>query len=285
MYDTWEFLKRPMRNRLKQGKAWLRGYPLHYARQQNPEAADRYAYCWCESSTPIPNCGTVEIHQNRLWNLQLAARRIHYLRLNPGKIFGFCDRIGNPTHQNGFRAGPVFVRGQVQTGFGGGLCLIATNVFRTFLLAGCEILERHCHSIDAYGEDRFYTLGQDAAVAYGYKDLILRNSSAVPLQLRFEVRPEHGLVCSSLWGEEPCPWAVTVESTVLEQLPTPFPHGIPGWVVKTVRYVSNHTGDDTNLDSMISATCKGNKQPDYRATSVYEPCLDTFLERDALNYG
>ncbi|OLP17777.1 hypothetical protein BST81_11925 [Leptolyngbya sp. 'hensonii'] len=261
MDSNWERWKRPIRNQLKSGQAWLRGYPFYYTRQLNPEAVDRYTHCWSESVTPIPDRGSAEIRQNRLWNLKQAASRIHYLRLDPGQIFSFCDRVGEPTLANGFREGPVFVRGQVETGVGGGLCLIATNTFRTFLLAGCSILERHCHSIDAYGESRFYELGQDAAVAYGYKDLIVRNPSPVPLQLRFEVLPEAGTVRSSLWGQSLCAWQVKVESRVLQKIPAPVPDGIPGWVVKTVRYISDRPKQSTNWAS------------DYVTTSIYKPCL------------
>jgi vancomycin resistance protein VanW len=126
--------------------------------------------------------------------LKLASQKLNCLDINPQKIFSFSARIGEPTKANGFREAPVFVRGQVLTDVGGGLCLIATNVFNTLLYAGCEILERHCHSIDAYGESRFYELGQDAAVANGYKDLIIRNHSQIPLQLRFEVLEKEGKV-------------------------------------------------------------------------------------------
>jgi vancomycin resistance protein VanW len=185
--NQWDLWKRPIRNGLKYSKALIQGYPFFYSHSQNPAQANRYSHLWVEFATPIPDRGTPEIRQNRLWNLQLAASKIDYLQLDPSQIFSFCDRVGEPTLTNGFRAGPVFVRGKVKTDVGSGLCLVATNLFNTFLLAGCQILERHCHSIDAYGESRFYQLGQDAAVAYGYKDLVIRNATMIPLQLRFQV--------------------------------------------------------------------------------------------------
>ncbi|MEB3338233.1 MAG: VanW family protein [Leptolyngbyaceae bacterium] len=268
---SWEQWKRPIRNHLKYSKSLLRGYPFSYTRQQNPEQADQYPYLWGESVTPIPDRGSPEIRQNRIWNLQLAASRINYLRLDPQKIFSFCDRVGEPTLSNGFRAGPVFVRGEVSTGVGGGLCLLATNVFNTFLGADCQILERHCHSIDAYGEGRFYQLGQDAAVAYGYKDLIVRNSSPVPLQIRFQVLPEVGKVTSSLWGKAPCQFKVKLESTVLQEIPAPAEDGISGWIIKTVRYVRDRPNPDpdSSIDSEAPETLW---HPNYHATSIYQPC-------------
>ena len=70
---------------------------------------------------------------------------------------------------------------------GGGLCLIATNLYQLFLHAGCRILERHNHSIDAYGEEGFFALGEDAAIAYGTKDLAIRNSFPTPVLLRISL--------------------------------------------------------------------------------------------------
>jgi vancomycin resistance protein VanW len=210
--DVLKEWKRSLRISLKYAKTLLCGYPFFYARQQTPHQLHLYSHLWCDSVTAIPNRGSPEIRKNRILNLQLAASKIHQLQLNSGQIFSFCNCVGDPTLSNGFQAGPVFVRGQVQTGVGGGLCLIATNLFHLFLVSGCQILERHCHSIDAYGVNRFYQLGQDASIAYGYKDLIIRNHSAVALQLRLQVLPEAGQVISSLWGQSPCPWEVKVNS-------------------------------------------------------------------------
>lgn len=263
MKQVWQNLKKPLRNSFKYAKALAKGYPFHYANQQNPNDIDRYLHKWTEFRTPIPDRGSAEIRANRIWNLQLAAKKIHCLNLAPKKIFGFCDRIGEPTRANGFREAPVFVRGQVLTDIGGGLCLIATNVFNTLLYGGCEILERHCHSIDAYGESRFYTLGQDAAVAYGYKDLIVRNHTQIPLQLRLQVLEEDGIVLSSLWGCAPIPWQIKVESQIIDQIYPSDCQGLSGWIVKTSRHIKSH-GDQLSK-----------WQHDYHTISCYQPCVKT----------
>lgn len=250
----------------------MRGYPLFYASHQAPHRSALYPHWWCDAVTAIPDRGTPEIRQNRISNLQLAASKIAYLEVNSGQIFSFCDRVGDPNKEQGFRAGPVFVNGEVQTGVGGGLCLIATNLFQLFLGSGWQILERHCHSIDAYGNDRFYELGQDASIAYGYKDLIVRNTSPGPLQLRLEVCPESGQVVSSLWGQSPCPWRVKIESVVLEELSSPEAN-ISGWIVETKRLIS----DRPDAQSIIpkSTTQAPAWRMDYRAISIYKPCIGT----------
>jgi vancomycin resistance protein VanW len=260
MPGFWENSKKPLRNTLKQSKAYLHGFPFSYARTQDPERAQRYGFAWGESRTPIPARGTDEIRANRLWNLRLAAERIHGLRLAPREIFSFFDRVGAPTGANGFREAPVFSRGRVTTDAGGGLCLVATNLFIAFLRSGCEILERHCHSIDAYGESRFYELGQDAAVAYGYKDLVVRNSTDTAVQVRLGILGDRGEVVSSLWGERPRRLGVTITSTILREIPPERAGDLPGWVVETVRSVQSGAGDPPRW------------RPDFRTMSRYAPC-------------
>ncbi|MEP0902586.1 VanW family protein [Nodosilinea sp. FACHB-13] len=269
--------KRSLRISLKHARSLLHGYPFFYAHQQAPHQSDLYPHLWCDSVTAIPDRGSPEIRKNRVSNLQLAASKIHQLQLNPGQIFSFCNRVGDPTLSNGFKAGPVFVRGQVQTGVGGGLCLIATNLFHTFLVSGCQILERHCHSIDAYGGDRFYQLGQDAAVSYGYKDLIVRNHSAVALQLRLQVLPEAGQVISSLWGQSPSPWKVKVDSVVLQELSSPTTD-ISGWVVETRRSVRDRTDNSKARTGSKTITEDRSWRQDYCTISVYQPCTDSSFE-------
>ncbi|MDG2991214.1 VanW family protein [Candidatus Synechococcus calcipolaris G9] len=269
--------KRSLRISLKYARSLLYGYPFFYAHQQTPHRSHLYPHLWCDSVTAIPNRGNLEIQENRVLNLQLATSKIHQLQLNSGQIFSFCNCVGDPTLSNGFKAGPVFVGGQVQTGVGGGLCLIATNLFHTFLVSGCQILERHCHSIDAYGNDRFYQLGQDASISYGYKDLIVRNHSAVALQLRLQVLPETGQVISSLWGQSPCPWEVKVDSMILQELSSPSTN-ISGWIVETRRSVCDQTDNSRARAGSKTMTEELLWQLDYRAISVYKPCTDSSLE-------
>ncbi len=152
---------------------------------------------------------------------------------------------------------------------------MATNLFNACLWAGCQILERHCHSIDAYGDDRFYELGRDAAIAYGYKDLIIRNTSKVPLQLRFQVSPEAGQVTSSLWGFDRRPWEITVESTVQQKIPPLLADSLSGWIVETTRHIRTlcPTRDGTIENEKENENPIAQWQLDYRTTSIYQPCV------------
>ncbi|MEO1446043.1 MAG: VanW family protein [Cyanobacteria bacterium J06635_11] len=266
--------KRSLRIGMKFAGDLRQGYPFTYATHQAPLTFHQYPYLWHESTTPIPDRGSPEVRTNRIQNLQLATQKIHQLQLDPGKVFSFCNRVGDANLRNGYRAGAVYIGGQLKTGAGGGLCLIATNLFHLFLNAGCEILERHAHSIDAYGRDRFYELGQDAAIAYGYKDLIIRNQTHIPLVLKLEILPKSGKVVSSILGQSPSPLAVTVESFVIQELKSPLPNGVSGWKVETKRTVQPRTTLASVQQTQFASS-------EYCTTSLYKPCEDNRVKHTA----
>jgi vancomycin resistance protein VanW len=264
-------LKASLRQGLKDGEALWRGYPFYYAHSQDLDIAPCYGYQWSEVTTPIKQrSGASNVNENRLWNMELATRRIDGLLLQPRQIFSFWNRVPQPTLVHGFREDQTLVRGRLMTDAGDGLCQISTTLFLALLWADCQILERHNHTSDIHGESRFFPLGQDATVAYGYKNLIVRNASSVPLQLRLEVRRESSQVTASVWGTQPKPVEVKVESTVLEQLSPPDGRGMPGWQVETIRYVRSRSRLDTN-GSSAKLRAMTNWQINYRAINLYEP--------------
>lgn len=254
-------LKTSIRQGLKQSKAIWQGYAFHYAAQQNLETIASYPYQWSHCTTPIKlRSGLPNINENRLWNMQLAASQMDGLILQPDQVFGFWNRVPKPTLSNGFRAGPTLIRGKLSTAVGGGLCQISTTLFNAFLYANLQILERYNHSIDAHGEGRFFTLGQDAAVAYGYKDLMVRNSGSIPLLLRLQVAVESAEVTASIWGQAPMPVQIQVESTVLEQLSASGAADTPGWKVETVRSIRPASSEPSFP-----------WQTNYRSLDIYHP--------------
>ena len=210
---------------------WRR-YPFRHSlrsRQLAEAAAASFAtQCttWQAISTPIPERGDASTCANRRHNLELAIRSLNNRLILPGEAFSLSQQLGEPTEAAGYRAGPVFVKGHVLKDTGGGLCLIATNLYQLFLYAGCRILERHNHSIDAYGEDRFYALGEDAAIAYSTKDLAIRNPFNDKMLLRLRV-DEHALH-SEILGPGPRPVQTLIQSTVLERVPPASHQQHPG---------------------------------------------------------
>ena len=255
-------LKRQLRLAGCRAIARWRRYPFRQtlsSRQLVEAAAESFATkctTWQAISTPIPKRGDAHACANRRHNLELAIRSLHNRVIPSGEAFSLSQLLGEPTEAAGYRAGPVFVRGQVLTDTGGGLCLIATNLYQLFLYTGCRILERHNHSIDAYGEDRFYALGEDAAIAYGTKDLAIRNCFNEKMLLRFRL-DKHALH-SEIVGHGPRPLQTLIQSTVLERFPPASYQQHPGWQVSTTRFVKQ-----PNCSTW---------RHDYISFSDYHPC-------------
>jgi vancomycin resistance protein VanW len=237
----------------KSNKNLLKGYSFNYASKQDNLDIYTYKYQWSSFTSPIKKrSGLANINENRIHNMQLAANKIDGLIIQPQQIFGFWNRVPRPIIKNGFRSGPMLVRGKLTNDVGGGLCQISTTLFNALLWANLEVLERYNHSIDAHGEKRFFTLGQDATVAYGYKDLIVRNMNQTPLLLRLQVFPEKAEVTASVWGTEAMPFDVRVESKVLQEL-TLADGGMSGWEVETKRFVGKE------------------EKMNYQAIDIYKP--------------
>jgi vancomycin resistance protein VanW len=210
---------------------------------------------WGSSITRIPSRGTLEIQNNRIHNLERAIGLTSNRLILPGQVFSLYQHLGEPTLENGFHVGPVFVDGKVRSDVGGGLCLIASNLYSLFLKSGCQILERHSHSIDAYGDERFYELGEDAAIAYAYKDLVMKNNFNHPLLLEISICDN--TVQSRLLSKLAKPVEVIVKSHILQRI-SPSREDEPcGWQICTTRCVKEHNG---------------RWRQDYVSFSYYTPC-------------
>lgn len=121
-------------------------------------------------------------------NLMLAIKHIETVQIQPNEIFSFWHVVGCPSKKRGYVKSRSLVNGQIEASLGGGLCQLSGLIYYVSLLANLEIIERHSHSLDIYTDDtRFAPLGSDATVAYGYKDLKIRNNLKSPIQYTFSI--------------------------------------------------------------------------------------------------
>jgi len=130
------------------------------------------------------------VYDNKMHNLDLVRSRLDGVTLHPGELFSFWRLVGPPDAAHGFKVASNFIGGRVGFAEGGGICQLTSALYNAALLAGLEILERHAHSIDAYGANRYVPLGRDATVVYGYKDLQFRNARRILMTLRIAIRPD-----------------------------------------------------------------------------------------------
>ncbi len=102
-------------------------------------------------------------------NLRLACTRIDGVVLEPGNVFSFWRQVGRASRRRGFVVGRMLQQGCVIPAVGGGLCQLSNALYGLALRSGCEIVERHAHSVRMPSAPL-----HDATVAWNYVDLRFR---------------------------------------------------------------------------------------------------------------
>ena len=109
----------------------------------------------------------------RLQNIHRGADLLDDTMVLPDTVFSLNQTVGERTAARGFAAGFIINGGRLEVDFGGGVSQLVTTTFNTAYFAGLQIVEHHPHSfyISRYPE------GREATVAWGSKDLRVRNDS------------------------------------------------------------------------------------------------------------
>ena len=111
----------------------------------------------------------------RVENLKVASNAIDNIIIKSGQKFSFNDFVGERTYKKGYKDAGVVVNGNIVDGIAGGICQVTSTLYNSALLSGIEIVRRYPHSI--YDPQWAYTKrGLDSAVAYPYKDIIIKNN-------------------------------------------------------------------------------------------------------------
>lgn len=136
-------------------------------------------------SSPLLNKG-----ESRVNNIELAASRINYKKLDPGEEFSFNRTVGKRTEAKGYEEAPIIIRTEDGPkkgyGVGGGVCQLSSTIYNAVEECGLEVTERHLHSIDV----GYVPEGEDATVAYGEVDFRFKNTRNHPIMLRVYVTDE-----------------------------------------------------------------------------------------------
>ncbi len=123
-------------------------------------------------------------------NQRLMAEALDGAVAAPGEVFSLWRLAGRPSARRGYLPGAAIVNGRLVAETGGATCLLSTVLYNAGLLAALEVVERHAHSVDSYGEARYFEPGRDAAIEYGVLDLRFRNPHPFPVLLAIEADDE-----------------------------------------------------------------------------------------------
>jgi vancomycin resistance protein VanW len=102
-----------------------------------------------------------------------------------------------------------------------------------------EVVERRCHSVDSYGEGRYFELGRDATIEYGYIDLRFRNPHSFSVVLSVTV--DDGGVSTALRSTAGPDFRATIEVSPPRRFIAP--DGARGLAVQTSRTLHPSAGD------------------------------------------
>jgi vancomycin resistance protein YoaR len=121
--------------------------------------------------------------------------------------------VGPRTIERGYRQAPVILRETRQMQLGGGICQLASTLFAAALTAGLAPVERWRHSTPV----DYIALGEDATIAWGVKDLRLRNDLGQAVRVRAELLGT--TLGVRIEGEEELPESFELETIELESRP------------------------------------------------------------------
>ena len=134
--------------------------------------------------------GQERLAEAKRQNQRLLGDALDGTLLQPGETFSLWRLSGRPTATAGYAPAATIRSGVLATDMGGSTCLLSTVVYNAALLGGMEVAERHAHSVDIYGDARYFELGRDATIEYGYRDLRFRNPFPYPVVLNVDVNDE-----------------------------------------------------------------------------------------------
>ncbi|MGI6620610.1 MAG: VanW family protein [Bacillota bacterium] len=159
-------------------------------------------------------------------NLALAAKAVRGQVLMPGQTYSFNRAAGERSEARGYRYANVVVGNRLVPDIGGGICQVTTTLFMAAAKSGLDFPELHNHGIPV----DYAPPGLDAAVAWDYLDLKIRNNFDHPVV--FGAWVEDGMVLVRLFGK-PLESTYELEPVILEEYPQEGMN--PGLLVETYR--------------------------------------------------
>ena len=193
--------------------------------------------------------------RDRQHNIETGASKLNGMLIAPGEEFSTVKGLGDITEEAGFVKEFVISQNKTKKELGGGLCQIATTLFRMALSAGLPITERinHRYVISYYGP------GLDATIYGPHPDLRFVNDTG--RYVLIQARAEKNEVIFELYGTKDGRTAEVSKPILSDEIPAPAtkymesdevgpgeekcsetPHkGITADAIYTVRYQGGET--------------------------------------------
>lgn len=184
----------------------------------------------------------------RAANVELAARKINGVVLNPGDRFSYNQVVGPRTQAAGFKIAHVYEGDRVVDGVGGGICQVSSTLYNSVLLADLKIVSRTNHTMPV----AYVPLGRDATVSWGTIDFVFENDKKYPVKIVASCVNRNLTI--SVYG-------VKVDDTVVE---------IATERVSTIPFTTNETVDNSLKPGETKVTKEGSNGSVINTYKVYK---------------
>ncbi|MDD5290136.1 MAG: VanW family protein [Patescibacteria group bacterium] len=205
--------------------------------------------------------------KNRIHNIKTGAASLNGLIIAPAEEFSLNTALGEISGATGYLPELVIKGNKTVPEFGGGLCQIATTMFRVALDAGLPILERYPH---AYRVVYYEPAGMDATIYSPHPDLRFKNDTGSNLLL--QTRIEGNEITFEFWGTSDGR-QVEVKKTTIYNITAPGPtkyvetEDLAVGVKKCTE--TAHNGAETDLERIVTMVDGTEKKENWH--SLYRP--------------
>lgn len=203
---------------------------------------------------------------NRATNINIATKTINGKVLMPGETLSFNAILGPRTPAKGYKEAGAYLDGQVVESYGGGICQVSSTLYNAVLLANLEVVTRYNHSSLV----SYLAPSKDAAVSYGGKDFVFKNSRTYPIKINATAK--NGVLKIEFYGiKEETEYEVVIESKVTQSIPY------------TIKYIDDNTLEK-GTEVVQSKGSNGAKSVAYKVLKLNGTVVSrTELSRDTYN--
>ncbi len=133
---------------------------------------------------------------NRIHNIKIGAAAVNGMLIAPGEEFSLVKALGEIDAASGYLPELVIKNNRTIPEYGGGLCQVATTIFRSALNSGLNITARQNHS---YRVSYYEPAGTDAAVYDPWPDVKFVNDTENYILIQSRI--EKNDIWFDFWGQ------------------------------------------------------------------------------------
>lgn len=214
---------------------------------------------------------------NRRHNIKVGADAVHGLLIKPGEEFSLVENLGEIDAANGYLPELVIKGDKTIPEYGGGLCQVATTIFRSALGSGLPITARRNHS---YRVSYYEPAGMDASVYDPWPDIKFLNDTGNYVLIQSRI--EGDILYFDFWGTDDGRTATTTKPVIYNIVPPP-----PTKIIETDKLKpgqkkcteSPHSGADAYFDYIVTYPEGATSTPrqEVRFNSHYVPWQEVCL--------